>query len=199
MKFPPSSTPTAPASGQQRPSPTGLLSTPFGNFVLTNLEGEGSIIFERFPGNIGTEARANWQGQDTNVGMKPLFYANREPRQIKIEDLLLDKTDINASITPDIEALFKLMDEIPNKGRPPVLLATWGDRKERCILESASINEVFCMGDGTPMRARVTLTLVQFQDEPNPNGFTRPRRVNNADFSRPRRASTDFSRPRRVP
>ena len=186
MNFPKPSNPSNPSAPTQRPTPTGVLSTPFGNLVLANLEGDDTIVFQYFPSSIDSEARANWQSQDVSVGMKPLFYENREPRQVKIDDLWLDKTGINDSITPDIKALYALMEVLQKKGRPPVLLLAWGDQQQRCVLESVSISDVYAMGDGTPMRARVSITLIEFKDEPMPQDGLRPRRVS-VDFSRPRR------------
>src|SRR5205085_1654709 len=151
------------------------MSTPVGNFMLTNLEGAGHFIFQRFPSAIETTGRVNWQPQDITIGIKPVFYANREPRQTRIDDLWLDNTEstnLSQSITDQIEALYALMGEA-EKGRPPVLLATWGDRQERCVLQDLTINEQMFDADGTPIRARASITLIQFQDEP----ATRPRRV----------------------
>lgn len=141
------------------------MSVQFGRFVLTNLEGAGGFVFRRFPSGIETSGRVNWQPQETTVGVKPLFYANSEPRQIRPGDLWLDNTDTNDSITPDIEALYRLTEELADKGRPPVLLAMWGDRSERCVLQDLTVTEQLCLPDGTPIRARVSLTLIQFQEE----------------------------------
>ncbi len=147
------------------------MSSPFGSLTLMNLDGEGDFVFSPFPSSIETSARVNWQPQDVTIGVKPLFYANREPRQIRFGDLWLDNTETGDSITPDIEQLYELMQET-EKGRPPTLLAAWGDRQERCVLEEMTVEEQFFLGDGTPIRARVSITLLQFQEEqarPAPN------------------------------
>ena len=141
------------------------MSTPFNTFGLTNLEGPGGFLFTRFPTVIGTNARANWQVQEVTIGTKPLFYANREPRQIRVDDLLLDNTATGDSVTPDIDALFRLMEELEDKGRPPALLARWGDREERCVLTELTVSEEFFNLDGTPIRARIGITLLQFQED----------------------------------
>lgn len=143
------------------------MSTPFDTFGLTNLEGPGGFVFIRFPTGIETSARANWQAQEVTIGTKPLFYASREPRQIRVDDLLLDNTATGDSVTPDIEALLRLMEELENLGRPPALSARWGDREERCVLTDLTVSEQFFAFDGTPIRARISITLLQFQDEPS--------------------------------
>lgn len=144
------------------------MSTPFDSFGLTNLEGPGGFIFIRFPTAIGTSARANWQVQEVTVGTKPLYFANREPKQIRVDDLLLDNTATGDSVTPDIEALFRLLEELEGKGRPPALLARWGDREERCVLADLNVSEEFFNFDGTPIRARISVTLLQFQEDDAP-------------------------------
>jgi Contractile injection system tube protein len=141
------------------------MSMQLGKFVLTNLEGPGGFVFSRFPAGVETSGRVNWQPQETTIGVKPLFYANREAKQTRLDDLWLDNTDNNDSVTPDIEALYRLMEELPDKGRPPVLLASWGDRTERCVMQDLTVAEQLFLTDGTPIRARVSITLVQFQEE----------------------------------
>ena len=145
------------------------MSTPFdNNFRLVNLEGADGFTFKHFPSGIESSARANWQAQDVTVGTKPLYYGSREPRQIRLDDLWLDNTDTGDSVTPDIETLFRLMEEVEGKGRPPALLAMWGDRQERCVLTDLTVFEQFFLFEGTPIRARVSLTLLQFQEDTQP-------------------------------
>ena len=122
--------------------------------------------FSFFPTSIETNARANWQAQDTTVGTKPIFYANREPRRLTVNNLMLEGSEGNASVATHIALLFSLMDEVPNQGRPPFLLAVWGETSVRCVLEDVTVTEEFFRADGEPIRARVSLSLLQFQDEP---------------------------------
>jgi hypothetical protein len=134
-----------------------------GHLVLINLCGGGVFTFEWFPtAPIETSRRANWPEQDTTIGTKPLFYANRDPRLTGVHEVWLDKTDSNGSVTPEIEALFALQDEVC-EGTPPPLLALWGDRQERVVLEELRVEEMFHRDDGTPMRARLSLQLKEVQ------------------------------------
>jgi hypothetical protein len=113
------------------------------HFVLINLEGGESFVFQLFPKDLETTQRANWEQQDTTIGTKPLYYANRDPRRISVPELWLDNTDSNQSLAPDIKSLFALQDETREHGRPPALLAIWGDRQERCVLEEVTVSEKF--------------------------------------------------------
>lgn len=135
--------------------------------ALINLEsGDAAFVFQYFPQSAQTSDRANWEAQDVTVGVKPLFYANREPRRLDFPELWLDNTETNESLTDDLKRLRALFEETENKGTPPALLAVWGDRNERCVLEELDIEEVlFSTPDGYPIRAKVRISLTQIQPE----------------------------------
>lgn len=133
--------------------------------ALINLEnGDAAFVFQFFPTTVSTTDRANWNAQETTIGIKPLFYANREPRQIAFDELYLDNTDTNLSLTEDLKRLKNLFEET-EKGTPPALLAIWGDRRERCVLEELSIEEKYFNTDGEPIRAQIRMSLIQLQPD----------------------------------
>lgn len=132
--------------------------------ILINLENQGAFVFEFSPASLRTSDRANWQPQETTVGVKPLFYMNREPRQIEFPEVYLDNTMTGESLTGKIEELRMLLEET-EKGTPPVLLVGWGDRNERCVLEELSIEECFFNSANEPTRARVSLSFLQIQPD----------------------------------
>jgi hypothetical protein len=135
-----------------------------GKFVIVNLCGGGVFTFDYFPtAPIEVSRRANWEDQDTTIGTKPLFYFNRDPRRPEVREVWLDKTDTNESITPQIEALLALQDEVC-EGTPPPLLVLWGDRQERVILENIRVEEMFHASGGWPIRARVSLSFKEVQE-----------------------------------
>ncbi|MBX6772797.1 MAG: hypothetical protein IRY83_13785 [Chloroflexi bacterium] len=135
--------------------------------MLVNLTRASTIEFDRFPGRIQTRAQVNWDGQDVTIGMRPLFYANREPRELLVEDLWLDGTLRNASIQPQLAELEALADE-GERGTPSVLLAQWGDEQYRCVLRSVELERVRFAPSGEPLRARVSLTLLEVGGEERP-------------------------------
>jgi len=134
-------------------------------FVLINLEGPGDFFFDLFPREIQTSDRAVWEPQEITIGVKPLFYANRDPKRISIPEVFLDRSDELTSIKPDIDALLQLQAEIPKLGRPPALLATWGEEQVRCVLETVDIKRTWFSEEGDPQRAAVSLQLLQLQEE----------------------------------
>ena len=131
-------------------------------FLLVNLAGGASVLFKYFPAHIQTVDKANWEAQDITIGAKPLFYGNREPRRVMIEELMLDSTDDQQSVKPDLDALYALQIETRN-GTPPALLAIWGDQRKRCVLSEVNVNQTWFDADGSPQRAKVSLTLVELQ------------------------------------
>lgn len=135
-----------------------------GTFQLVNLSGSGTVEFIYFPPRIGINNRANWNGQDVTTGVKPLFYSNREPRRVRVDELYLVRVDENVSISDDLDLLFELQEET-KAGTPPALLAVWGDRQARVVLEELDIEQQFFTPDGSPTRARISLTLLQVQEE----------------------------------
>lgn len=135
-----------------------------GKFVVIAL-GPGAFTFDFFPtAPITLERRANWSEQDTTIGTKPLFYENRDPRKLGVQEVWLDRSDSNESITPQIEELMALQDEIVD-GTPPPCLVLWGDRQEYSVLEEIHIEETLHRKDGAPIRARVTLSFKELQGE----------------------------------
>lgn len=138
--------------------------------LLTNLVSGQSFIFRRFPAEIVTTGRANWRPQDVAHGTKPLVYENREPRRLEFPELWLDNSVISESVTPEINELLALLEET-QEGAPPPLAALWADRQERVVLEEVRVKEEQPFrADGAPVRARVSLVLIQVQDDRRPRG-----------------------------
>jgi hypothetical protein len=137
----------------------------YGKFVVIPLGGPGVFVFDWFPtAPISLGRRANWPEQDVTTGTKPLFYMNKDPRNLNVQEVWLDRSDSNESITPQIEHLLAIQDEIED-GTPPPCLVLWGDRQERCVLEEVHVEEEFHEQGGSPIRAKVTLTFKELQSD----------------------------------
>lgn len=134
--------------------------------VLIDLGSQASFEFPFFPNEITSEDGANWEPQPTANGKKPLFYANGEPGTLTFPELWLDNTRTGLSLTPTIIELKSFtLDEQDDRGAPPALLAVWGDEKLRCVLKRASITRNYFDTSGNPLRAKVSLDLMEIQDE----------------------------------
>ncbi|MCP9494292.1 MAG: hypothetical protein MSG64_07540 [Pyrinomonadaceae bacterium MAG19_C2-C3] len=137
-------------------------SAPVSSFALINLESSESFVFNYFPAEIETSRRANWERANTAT-RQALTFANIEPKRVDVPELWLDGTRDNQSLTPTIRRLYELQ-ELGREGAPPALLVSWGDREERVILEEVRITELQPFdGSGNPLRARVSLTLIEVQ------------------------------------
>jgi phage protein U len=152
---------------------------PPSTFILIPLTGSRDILEFRFPAGIETEENANWREQDTVGGVQPLFFVNVAPSSLSIQGLLLDGTETNTSITPDIQLLKDLLRQT-REGAPSVLAAAWGDEQFRGVLVGLNIKRLFCDNDGNPLRAEVDLRLREIQ------GITRPPSTDSGQQTRTR-------------
>ncbi|HQZ81600.1 MAG TPA: hypothetical protein PLR83_00140 [Pyrinomonadaceae bacterium] len=134
-------------------------------FQLIDLTSNISFTFQFFPEAIRHSERMNWSPQDTTIGVRPLFYQNTEPRQMSVNDLILDTTDDDRSLVPDLDDLRALKAENETIGSPTPLLAVWGSQKLRCVLQSLDIEEVYFNRDGDPTRCRIMIELLELQDD----------------------------------
>ncbi|HEY9286245.1 MAG TPA: hypothetical protein VIP46_22530 [Pyrinomonadaceae bacterium] len=133
--------------------------------VLVNLEAGDSFLFNLFPENIELSGRANWRPQNVTHGLQPLLYANREPQQLRFPSLWLDNTRGRDSLNAELVQLLALQERAKGKGAPPALLARWGDASFRGVLTEVNIRETYFTREGNPLRAELSLTLLELQDE----------------------------------
>jgi Contractile injection system tube protein len=135
--------------------------------VPFSIDGFKGIEFDFFPEKISTTDRINWNPQDTTTGVKPLFYANREPRKLQFDKLVLDSTDTGESLAEKILQLRKLYEQT-KLGVPTKLVIGWGlGRAETVVLEELTIDETFFSTDEEPLRAEVRTSFIEVQDEQN--------------------------------
>lgn len=134
--------------------------------VLIDLTSQASYEFQYFPDNVRTQRRVNWRPQDTTIGTKPLMYESRDPKILSFQELWLDNSFTNESLNDVLEELESFTtDEIDGRGAPPPMLVTWGDRKLRCVLQDLTVEEQFFTPEGNCIRARLSIELIEIQDE----------------------------------
>ena len=129
--------------------------------TLISLTTNSVIEFARFPPQVETEDEANWEEQDVPSRMKPLVYANRNAGTITIDDLLLDKSDTNQSVSSEINQLRGLMEE--KDGAPPPLQIICGTWWRRVALQSLRVRMERFTSAGVCIRARVSMVFKQLQ------------------------------------
>lgn len=90
--------------------------------------------------------------------------------------LVFDTTDTGKAVTTHTNALFQLMEVDPNlpghdaatgRGRPQWVRFRWGSFASfKSVIDNLSVEFTYFASDGTPLRARTTLALRQYQHEP---------------------------------
>jgi|CXWL01.1.fsa_nt_gi hypothetical protein len=136
-----------------------------GVFQLIDLESDYAFEFQYFPETVSTSSRANWNEQDTTMGVRPLFYANADPKRVSVRDAILDSTETNTSLQPDFELLSYFHSELEQGGVPTAILAVWGDQQLRCVMTELNIEQIMFSQEGNCQRAKVSFELIELQPD----------------------------------
>lgn len=121
--------------------------------------------------SLGTE----WADQPVPGRQVPeLKYKGGSSGSMTLE-LFFDTTNTGKSVTVHTNKLMKLLNvdktlsgyaEDKNNGRPPYVTFQWGKfRSFKSVITSLSVSYVYFSSTGDPLRARVTLTLKQFEED----------------------------------
>jgi hypothetical protein len=145
------------------------------------------------PGELAL-TQANGWAADTmpGRGVPTLRYTGAGSGQLNLT-LFFDTTDTGASVTTYTSKLVGLMEinsTLPgstpttNNARPPWVTFNWGDfHSFKAVISSLSLTFEYFSSTGTPLRARASITLTQYQEDmafgpQNPtSGTPRPHRV----------------------
>jgi nucleoid-associated protein YgaU len=123
-----------------------------------------------------TIAKANgWQAAESKGQNAPeIRFQGGQPGTLTL-NLVLDTTDTGKEVTTHTNALLDLMKVDPslpgsdrqrNSGRPPWVEFHWGKLYSfKAVIERLQVKFTYFASNGTPLRARVDLSLKQFQDE----------------------------------
>ena len=145
------------------------------------------------PSELEISRSNTWTESEQTAGKEPqLEYSGANPGTFSLT-LLFDTTDTGRAVTSYTDQLMQLMEVNPDlpgsdgqtmTGRPPYVTFMWGElRTFQAVVESLSITFVYFAASGTPLRARVAMSLKQFRapdDYPPQNptsGTPRPHRV----------------------
>jgi nucleoid-associated protein YgaU len=97
------------------------------------------------------------------LGSPLLQFANGGLQTLELE-LLLDTYESGGDVREPVARVTSLMDIDPTTHAPPVVLFTWGSLAFTCVLARASQKFIMFRPDGTPVRARVTVTFDEFRN-----------------------------------
>jgi len=96
-------------------------------------------------------------------------------------ELFFDTSEPGSDVRAQTQKVVSLLDIDSNLHAPPILLVSWSSLQFRCVLARVSQKFIRFLSDGTPVRARLTVTFNEFIDPQ-----TEAQQVNRqtADFSK---------------
>lgn len=96
------------------------------------------------------------------LAKSPIQYVRGNLRTLKME-LFFDTYERQSDVRAETRRITGLLDKNQNTQAPPVLLFTWGSLQFKCVLESAAQRFIMFLNNGTPVRARLTVTFKEFE------------------------------------
>src|SRR5262245_24086188 len=157
---------------------------------ITNLDSKPQ---ERFfvlfnPSEYTLEDASHWVGQH-KMGQKPeLHYTGGERKKLMME-LFFDTYEARTDVRQHTQKIASLLVCDKEKHCPPKVELSWGltapggpyvDFPFVCVLETLKQQFVLFLGDGTPVRAKLSATFIEFtvpEDEEKKNPKNSPDRT----------------------
>ncbi len=137
-----------------------------GKAYFTNVDGGGTFYCQFNPKELKLEDTASWKPSDEQGKSKPLLtYEKGQPAVLSM-DLVFDTTDTGGSVQGRIDALRAFLaatvtekDEGGESKRPPHVDFHWNSFTFKGVVEKLSVSVLMFKADGTPMRAKVSITM----------------------------------------
>jgi phage protein U len=135
---------------------------------------EGSEPFEVLfnPTEYSIEDANKWDDQDRNTQKPELQFTGGDRKKLTME-LFFDSYEAGEDVRQYTRRVAELMDVDSNKNRPPVCTLEWGETSSQPpndadfpfvgVLESLKQQFVLFRNDGTPARAKLSVTFKQFR------------------------------------
>lgn len=144
-------------------------------YLETETGGRINCLFN--PAELQITMGAQWEGEPIpGQAIPTLRFRGGSSGTISLE-LFFDTTDTGAAVTTHTNALMKLTQidtdlpgysEAKSNGRPPWVKFHWGSfHSFRCAVTSLSITFVYFGSDGTPLRAKASVGLTQYEPDAN--------------------------------
>jgi hypothetical protein len=94
--------------------------------------------------------------------VSPIQYVRGNLRTLHME-LFFDTYEKATDVRHETRRLTALLHKDVATQAPPVLLVSWGSLQFKCVLESAGQRFNMFLSDGTPVRARLTVSFKEFE------------------------------------
>jgi hypothetical protein len=91
----------------------------------------------------------------------PVQYVRGNLRTLQME-LFFDTYERQTDVRQFTQQIVGLLEKDPHTKAPPVLLFSWGRLNFKCVLDSANQKFIMFLSDGTPARARLSVTFKEY-------------------------------------
>ncbi|MEQ9670278.1 MAG: hypothetical protein RLO19_18255 [Coleofasciculus sp. G2-EDA-02] len=150
---------------------------------LISTDGGGTIEFMFNPNQLAFNQQINLtknSGARTGRGLPKVNFAYPEPVILTINDLIFDTYERGESVLKYIKSFQKAVDFAESgagrEKRPPTYVFTWGSQKYiRCFVTKLDYNLTMFLPDGTPVRAKINLTLEEIDESISQPGMSTPK------------------------
>lgn len=118
----------------------------------------------------------------TDKGLPKVSFAYPEPCSLTISNIILDTYEAGSSVLTHLKKFQKAVSFAEAgsgaKKRPPVYIFTWGAQQYlRCFVKTLNYSLTMFLPDGTPVRAKVNLTLEEVDESFSQPGMGTPSSV----------------------
>ena len=117
-----------------------------------------------------------------NQGIPKTSFAHPNASIIKIQNIIIDcyEREKNRDVGEEMKKLTQTVKFIDSEERPPIYLFSWGKINYlRCYVESLDYKLTMFLEDGTPVRAKASITLKEIDpsvSSSNPSSISSERR-----------------------
>lgn len=159
---------------------------------LISTDGGGTIEFMFNPAQLvfSQSIRLNkTEGARTGRGLPKVNFAHPEPCTLKISDIWLDTYEKGESVLTHLQQYEKALNfastgEVKDK-RPPTYVFTWGSHQYiRCFIIDLTYTLTMFLPDGTPVRAKLDLSLEEIDESTSQPGMGAPAQVDRKNDTR---------------
>ena len=140
--------------------------------ITTDSQGSEPIIVLFNPSEYSIEDSSKWEEQERNTEKPELQYTGGERRKLSM-DLFFDSYEEGQDVRQFTRQIAHLLEVDTTNNRPPVCTLEWGESSSQPpndadfpfvgVLESLKQQFVLFKSDGTPVRARLTVSFKQFR------------------------------------
>jgi nucleoid-associated protein YgaU len=118
-------------------------------------------------------ARYTGQGLDANKNYHLEYDAEAEPRKLSMSSIWFDTTDTGDDVRKETDKLFAYVEVSSGGGdfsktdtlsqKPPYAAFEWGKFRFLAVVQSVAVEFVHFKPDGTPLRAKATVSFMEFK------------------------------------